>query len=165
VSHRELKLTNGMVALVDAEDYERVAGYNWGVGPICGYVRRSERKNGKVLTHSLHRTIMGLLPGQGHGRQVDHINRDKLDNRKANLRICTPKQNAGNRGLLRKSNKSGYRGVHYVARSKKYLATIGNKRLGLFATAEEAARVRDRAAIEAYGREFATLNFPEENVV
>ncbi len=97
-----------------------------------------------------------------NGREIDHINGDKLDNRKVNLRICTSSQNAMNRKSL--GNRFGYKGiVNY--RNGKYQAMIWdgkhNLNLGMFTTKEDAAKAYDNAAVEIHGI-YARLNFPEK---
>lgn len=95
--------------------------------------------------------------------QVDHWNRNKLDNRKENLRVATHGENARNRG---KSGQSGnhYKGVKWHKWNKVWEArvTLNGIRVtrGGFKTEEEAARAYDEMAKEYHGR-FARLNFPE----
>ena len=115
----------------------------------------------------MHRVILRAKPGQ----IVDHINRDTLDNRRANLRIVTASQNNWNQRLLPAHNTSGYRGVsqvicHCVSRrydEVKWQATINVKKrmihLGYFASREAAAHAYDRAA-KMYHEGFGMLNFP-----
>src|SRR2546430_16319669 len=98
---RKIKLTRGKYALVDLVDYEWLSQWKW----YCsarGYAARRLYPENKVVY--MHRVI---IP---EGEEVDHINHDKLDNRKSNLRPCTHKQNLRSRGL-NKNNKSGYKGV------------------------------------------------------
>lgn len=87
---------------------------------------------------------------------ADHISRDRLDNRRSNLRWATKKQNGAN--MQPRPNSSGYRGVSRRGTRKKFQAII-TLHLGTFDTAEEAARAYDAKAREIWG-EFATLNFP-----
>jgi hypothetical protein len=105
----------------------------------------------------MHRLILAAAAGQW----VDHIDGDGLNNRRANLRICDPNQNAAN--SRRVPNTIGYRGVWRTIYGR-YYASITSKgravRLGSFSTAIEAAVAYDEAAKELHG-EFATLNFPE----
>jgi hypothetical protein len=107
----------------------------------------------------MHREVCAVADDE----QVDHINRCKLDNRRANLRAATNRQNLGNMGLLR-SNTSGFRGVSWRKRRQKWEASISvdgrNIFLGHFTDKAEAARAYDDAAKRSFG-EFARLNFPD----
>jgi hypothetical protein len=143
---KEIKLTKGQVTIVDDDDYEELSKYKWYFDGF--YAVRYE--DGKLIF--MHRQIVNAPKGL----VVDHINRNKLDNRKSNLRLCTHRQNAVN---SKHRNNSGYKGVYYDRCLKKYVARIGRKHLGTFATVEEAAKVYDEHAKQLYG-EFAYLNFP-----
>lgn len=94
---------------------------------------------------------------------VDHINGDRLDNRRANLRVCTQTENLAN-GKPHRDGKSKYRGVCFRKREGTWRAQISlggqkSKYLGQYPTEEEAAMAYDHAARERYG-DFARLNFP-----
>jgi hypothetical protein len=152
---REIPLTRGYVAIVDDEDYDMVMA----AGPWCydGQGYATKRKPGTTLR--MHRFIMGLIPGDG--KYVDHRNGNKLDNRRCNLRLCTNSQNMANQGM-RSDNTSGYKGVSFDPRYKKYIAQIRvNGRhihLGTFADPADAALAHDDAARLYFG-EFAVTNF------
>lgn len=110
----------------------------------------------------MHRMIMNPPDGM----VVDHRNGDTLDNRRENLRVCTPKQNLQNR-KSEKGSSSRYIGVHWHTPPGKWLATINpnkqNYSLGHFDSEEDAAIARDVAAQFFFGG-FARLNFPIKNV-
>lgn len=141
--------------LLDPEDAHVLARGNWYV-TCSGYVRRDFKVDGRKLYELLHRVVLNAP----EGAFVDHINGDKQDNRKSNLRLCSAGQNNMNRGPS-KTNQSGFKGVWYDPRRKKYRATIrANKKkhcLGSFDVAEEAADAYNKAAL-AYHGEFARLN-------
>jgi hypothetical protein len=167
---------------IDAEDWERVSQYTWGVAmnqykPLSEYKElpkrfyiRTVRKNEEGLRKSLflHRFLINTPKGM----QTDHINGDTLDNRKKNLRFCTSAENQANRGK-NKNNTSGYKGVIYKTwgdpqTKKKWIAKIKHNwkchTIGHFITKEEAAKAYDKRAKELFG-EFATLNFPDGAMV
>ena len=155
---KEIKLTPNKVALVDDEDYDLVSSMKWHLDK--GYARHAQRINGKVKHIFMHRLILNAINSDLY---VDHINKNTLDNRKSNLRLCTMSQNSANRKPYGKSN---FLGVS-ILNNGKYRQIIANIRknkvqylLGSFATEEEAAMAYDKAAIELHG-EFARLNFPE----
>lgn len=146
-------------ALVDQSDYQSIAKYIWGMD-ASGYARRSikpsELNGRKYRTMSMHRQIMN----DPAGMEIDHIDGDKLNNCRNNLRVCLRSENLQNYPI-RKDNTSGYRGVSFQKARNKWVAKIRASRveyfLGLFTTAEEAARAYNAAAIEHYGA-FARLN-------
>jgi hypothetical protein len=159
---RKIKLTQGKYAIVDPEDYEKLIGYPWyaAKSPRTFYARRYE--NGKTI--KMHRQIMNPPPGLF----VDHENHNGLDNRKANLKIATPTENARNRRP--KSGKSGsiYKGVRRNKKLNKWRAVICYNgkyiHLGYFDDEKQAAKAYDEAAKELFGR-FAFLNFPDESLI
>lgn len=138
--------------LVDKQDKHLLADYSWSIHKH-GYPHA--RVNGEVVR--IHQLIMPAKDGY----LVDHINGDKLDNRRSNLRYATVAQNQYNRKVGQKNNKSGYKGVWYREDQKKYRALIrfNNKlkHLGQYKTAEEAAEVYNNAAKSLFG-DYARLN-------
>jgi hypothetical protein len=162
---RAIQLTQGKYALVDDADYEWLSQWLWFADSNGRhwYAVRNLRSasDGKRGIVSMHREILDIAPQL----VVDHINGDGLDNRRCNLRPATPGENLCNRGAT-KSNKSGYKGIEMDKRNSRWRAVIRmngiRKRLGVFDTAEDAARAYDAAAKELHG-EFAWLNFPGES--
>lgn len=110
----------------------------------------------------MHRDVLGISEISGRITQTDHINGDKLDNRKENLRRCSPAQNQGNRWKSKQAKTSKYKGVYFCSKLRKFVAYgregKKNKRLGTFQSEEDAALAYDRWAIGYFG-EFARLNF------
>ncbi len=150
-----IPLSRGKFAKVDPEDAERVLAMAPWQCTKSGYAI-------KILWKSrtyLHRMLIDA-PAEF---QVDHINGDKLDNRKSNLRLATSLQNRHNTPPHRDS-RSGYKGVSF--NGKRWRARIGSngryRALGYFDTREEAAVAYDAAARELFG-EFAWLNFPDHD--
>lgn len=93
-------------------------------------------------------------------QEIDHIDGNRLNNQKSNLRYATSSQNKANRGP-RKDNKSGYKGVSWHKQRKKWTARIKNgskyEHLGLFQNKIDAAKTYNIKAIEYYGS-YAWLN-------
>ena len=103
-SYRKMSLTKGQFALVDCEDFEWLSTWKWSSFSTKGgvfYACRGTTRNGVHKTLFMHREIMGLKAGDG--LEIDHINRNPLDNRRANLRLATRKENCANRGQRRRS--------------------------------------------------------------
>lgn len=140
-SMKEIPLTRGKVAIVDDCDYEELSTHRW----LCtehGYVRRSMKKsegdyNRKVY---MHRQVSGAREQE----IIDHINGDKLDNRRCNLRICTQAQNVLN-ARVSKNNKLGIKGVSF--RANRYEAKVFHNGKNVFyrrfKTLEEAKAAYD----------------------
>jgi AP2 domain len=155
---REIKLTRGQSAIVDADDYAELSKFKWCANwsPFGFYaIRRIRLPNGKWTVEYMHRRILGLQPGDK--RVVDHRNHNGLDDRRKNLRIINGSQNQMN-GRRPRHNTSGYKGVCFDKRSKKWMASIQTsgkqKTLGYFNTAEAANEAVRKARAELHG-EFA----------
>jgi hypothetical protein len=153
----EIPLSRGLVALVDDEDYEWLSQWRW-CASANGYAVRMKRKgeDGFPGYVSMHRSIMAPSPGE----EVDHKNRNGLDNRRSNLRLATGRQNKHNTGPRRRGT-SGFKGVTQCGPTR-WAAQIydGSRRhLGIYESAAEAAAAYDEAARGSFG-EFAWLNFP-----
>lgn len=150
-----LKLTKGY-AMLDYDDYRRLGVYKWHLSN--GYVTRMTYNRGKRKQIWMHREVNSTPEGY----ITDHINGDKLDNRRCNLRTATKSQNAANFGKRRDNKSGGYRGVQKNTNCKTFMARIRKngivRYLGSFKTQEDAARAYDKAAKELFG-EFANLNF------
>jgi len=160
-----VKLINSKkTVLISCSDLPLVEKYNWritkeGYAQTKIYIKGSRKKFGsqRYKTIQMHRLIMGAKEGQ----VVDHINRNRLDNRRNNLRFCDYFIHTKNSDK-KSSNKSGYKGVHYHKSTKKWRAQTmmhGERReLGLFDNPIEAAIAYDNANRERYG-DSIYLNF------
>jgi hypothetical protein len=156
-----------LTVLVDDDIAELIAGAAWAGQNLTAYwCPGRHHQDGHYAVVVGTRPLARLIMGNPRGLDVDHKNRDTLDNRRENLRVCTRQQNLRNR---RGWSSTGYKGVRYrKARTGKgrecYEAWIGvdgrHVYLGRGRTPEEAARLYDHAARERFG-EFAYLNFPD----
>ncbi len=157
---REIKLTQGKVALVDDADFEWLNQWKWTATrhKNTWYAYRNEGPRLSRKTIYMHRRIMEAPPEM----EVDHDDSDGLHNWRGNLQVCTHQQNQHNR-RKQSNNTSGYIGVTPNKKSKKYDAQIWvNKSkfyLGSFDLPEEAARTYDK---EARKHGYKHLNFPSE---
>lgn len=154
------KYSNSSVIL-DDEDYLEQSKFNWYM-QNKGYAARSVhyyKPNGSrsCRTILLHREILKT------NNLVDHINGNTLDNRRINLRPCNINQNSYNRKPS--ANISGFKGVFWHERTKKWMVVIIAKKVryyrGLFGSKEEGAKEYNRMAIKLFG-EFANLNIIKE---
>jgi hypothetical protein len=153
---KEIILNRGGVVIVDDVDYERLNSHKWSVnnsGYAGGWIKN---RKGEWEKHLMHRLI--LIPYDN--LEIDHINGDKLDNQRSNLRLCTRSQNCRNNGTP-KTNTSGYKGVYLCKQTGRWAAQIkvkGKKiSLGRYSRIEEAAHAYNRGALKHHG-EFARLN-------
>jgi hypothetical protein len=147
---KKIPLNKGMFAIVDAEDFDFISSYNW------SYINGYAVSNIGYKTSYMHR-ILNKTPDCF---QTDHINGNKLDNRKSNLRQANFSQNNCNKSKT-SNNSSGYKGVSWHKKSEKWRADIKiNKKqtsLGLFNCKETAAVAYNKKALELHGS-FARLN-------
>lgn len=147
---KEIPLTRGKVALVDDEDYERIAKHKW-YADSRGYAKRTdtgtkENRYRKLLL--MHREIMNP-PKDMH---IDHINGNTGDNRKENLRVCTRSQNKHN-GKAQRNNRFGHRGVS-LCYGKWYAKIRMNGKLiyiGHYLTKEEAIKAYNDFEYKMFG--------------
>lgn len=160
---KEIPLTgkygHGRVALIDDADYALVSQYRWYARLINSklYAYTSSRcsPRGTDRPTGMHELLTGY-------QLTDHKNGDGLDNQRGNLRAATIAQNVRNQGP-HANNTSGFKGVS--RKRDKWVADIkaGDivRKVGGFATAEDAARAYDAMAVDLHG-EFARLNFPDD---
>lgn len=138
--------------LVDSEDRIIVESHGWCIDSH-GYAVATI----KYKKTYLHRLIMKVIDTSVY---VDHINRNKLDNRKSNLRLCSHRDNLNNRPA-NKNNTSGFKGLYWHKRNNKWVVriTVEGKciSLGCYSDKIEAAKIYNAAAIKYFG-EFAYLN-------
>lgn len=157
---KTITLTKGKVALVDDNLFEELKLLHW-YSHSMGYAVRGiynptkKRNDFEMMQNYIMKPPKGFW--------VDHINRNRLDNRKENLRICTASQNGQNKEQDR--GNSGYRGVSYKNDQKRnkawraYIKKNGKQIfIGHFTSPKEAAKAYDKKAKEIFGQ-FARLNF------
>lgn len=152
-----ITLSAGKYAVVDESDYGWLSLHKWS---LCnGYAVRTEGPAVKRKCIYMHREITKAAIGL----DVDHVDHDRLNNTRANLRVCSHVDNIRSQSK-RVDNTSGFRGVSHRKDTGKWSAYIhehGLKiSLGCFKTAAEAAKAYDKAAKKLYGS-FAVLNNKE----
>ena len=151
-------IVKGREVLIDDEDYERVMYYTWRInnGYVITNTKIKDNQEKLRFNLKLHRLVLNLK--KGDGLIVDHINGNRLDNRKKNLRLVNHIQNARNR-KVQKDNASGYKGVFRSGKKYRARISVNNKlyNLGTYSTKEEAAKKYNEAALKYFG-EYAKLN-------
>lgn len=140
--------------VIDIEDYNKIKIYRWGVyknKKRSNFYCIARDKDKKRTTIKIHRLLLSVKKG----KEVDHINRNGLDNRKCNLRICNTSENCCNREYSRKSN-CNFKGVYYNKRFDRYIANIKKEQrqiyLGCFKTPEEAHQAYCAASKKYHGK-------------
>ena len=137
---KKIKLTQGKYALVDDKDFDLVKKFKWHLS-WTGYAVRTINHDKKLFMHQ-------LILGTKKDFVNDHINRNRLDNRRKNLRLVTRSVNVYN--SKSRHNKSGYKGVVLLPHGK-WMSQVAHKYLGVFNNPETAAKVYKHAAVKYYG--------------
>jgi hypothetical protein len=151
---KEIKLTKGLVAIVDDADYEWLSKWKWSTSGASQnkYATRCVSVNGKRSNIKMHKEILNVDPGM----EVDHKDGNSLNNQRSNLRVATRSQNMMNR-KMQTNNTSGHRGVFVNPKSttRPWRAAIRfNGRLiwlRTHKTKEEAAKAYQEAAKRLFG--------------
>lgn len=142
--------------LVDDDDRAFLERFSWHLKPDkkTFYLYTNVKIGGRTTSISMHRLICGLVSSE-----IDHINRNGLDNRKSNLRFSTSKENQRNRVRF---NSHGYRGVYKSGNQYSVQIQVNGKKKRAygFKTPEEAARKYDEMCKEFHG-EFGIKNFKD----
>lgn len=150
---REIPLTRGQFALVDEDDYAWLLQCNSWQCSNAGYAVSHKDKK----LYYMHRLIMNPPIDM----VVDHINGNKIDNRKKNLRVCTQSQNHMNRSANSKKMYSSYKGVTKHKKADKWIAqtAFNSKRIyiGIYECEHLAALAYNEKVYELFG-EYAKLN-------
>ena len=150
-----ISLSKGKVAMVDAADAPRLWRWRWSAARRPNgrwYAVRSYRMGGKSVQVMMHREILG--PGCD---DIDHRDRDGLNNTRANLRPATRSLNNGN-AAPQVGRSSRYKGVRWYKQTRRWTARVGQLHVGYFHDEVDAALAYDMAAIETFGA-FARPNF------
>jgi hypothetical protein len=154
-------VNKGVFVLVDKSSVKYLSQWKWHLTSNGRYAARTTycketKKRGSI---EMHIQIMG----KREGFQIDHINGNKMDNRRSNLRFCTHGQNTMNIGKKYRNGfaTSDYKGVSWTNDCNRWLSLIHFKKkriyLGVYKNEHDAARAYNKAARELHG-EFAILN-------
>lgn len=153
-----------LFAIVDADDAAHVLQFDWYLD-AKGYAAITVPTNGICgRTLTMHRMVTGIK--KASESLVDHVDRNRLNNTKANLRHVTPAQNACNVSVHKDKKSSKFKGVSWHKDRKQYQATICKNykqdHLGFFGDDQvAAARAYDKASLELHGP-YGVRNFPDE---
>jgi len=146
---KKITLTNGGYAIVDDDRYDELSKFNW-YKHTMGYAVTTI----KSKTTLMHRYLINAESG----KSTDHINRNKLDNRIENLRVCNQSENQANKIM---KNKSGHKGIVWDKSRKLWRARINKNgieyHLGRFKKISEAIKAYRKGAESLYG-EFALIS-------
>lgn len=155
--------SNSRIFLFDLEDYKLIKGYTW-YQAQNGYIRTTIEENGERHQIQMHRLIMNVLD---EDVLIDHINGDRFDNRKINLRNADYSKNMQN-SYVSKRNTSGFKGVSFDTNSCTWRSKIdvnGTRiDLGSFSDFEEAVKTRLNAEIKYYGEYRKPLDIDEQYI-
>lgn len=147
---KEIKLTQGKIALVDDDDFEKLNQWEWHAKTFYKSKKWYAARSQKGKTILMHRIILNPTSGM----DIDHQDNNGLNNQKSNIRICTRSQNRENTGK-RIDNKTGFKGVCWYQKYKKYSSSISHNRkrifLGYFNTPLEAAKIYNEYAKKIHG--------------
>ena len=157
--YKKILITRGQIVTVDEQDYQELSQYKWYL--IDGFAARTIKKENKRTTIYMHRVIMDAPIGIS----VYHINHNKLDNQRENLRLVKGSARMHRRPSVKHSSK--YRGVYWCKDKRKWIAEIKvykkQIRLGRFEVEKDAAVAYDEAARKYYGS-LARTNFATNNL-
>jgi hypothetical protein len=146
-----IELTQGKQAIIDDADFNLLSRYKWGF-------------NSRYARNSNFQSMQSFLIDNPNGLEIDHINRNTLDNRRSSLRLCSRNENLANREKF-KNNKSGYKGVSWNKQYQKWCTQAqfkGKRLIAYFDDVLEAARAYNEFAGQLH-QEFAVLNKLGEN--
>lgn len=145
-----IPLTRGQIALIDKEDLDKIKNYGW----YAIYKKNNNTFYAVTEIDSKGIPMHRFILNDPEGVQIDHQDHNTLNNRKNNLRLCSPSQNSMNK-KLQSNNTTGYKGVYLDKRTGRYRASIRiNRRLkhlGYFLTALEANEVYQTTAKNLHG--------------
>lgn len=154
------RLIGGHLVTVDADDAHLLDAYAWQLTQGNHVVAHNR---GGAYTRQKNVLLHRLIANPPAGMEVDHRDRNPLNNTRANLRVCTRQQNQVNTAK-RPGCLSRYKGVYLVRSTGRWAAKVTDsgklRHLGTYDTDTEAARVVDDEMSRLYG-EFPYLNFPE----
>lgn len=159
-----IKLTQGKKTIVDNEDFDYLNQWKWHFHNNGYAVRTINSGGGRKLNKTTQLKMHRVIVNTPKDFMTDHINGNRLDNRKVNLRICTNLENSWNARSYKRSRKDGkvskYKGVYCEAGKWRSKIQYKGKKIhiGMFKSEVEAALAYNSFAKKLFG-EYSRLNF------
>jgi hypothetical protein len=160
---KEIELSNGMKTMVDDEDYTFLSFFRWNAINVNGhyYVRTAKKIKNRLYSASMH----GMLCSCPEGKEIDHIDRNPLNNQKSNLRAVTHKENMQNRNIPPKKTICNLCGINKRRKNSCYCAECSNKYQRLRRLHNPILRAKETERKREYRSRIKTAKLAHEPII